>query len=223
MSSSGYAYLPPRYPAPHRRYPVILVISGDGAGSAYAARQLASDSAAAIKAGKLSPMILIILPPPRYDQGCLNVPGRQQADTFFTQDVPDAVNSAYRTSPGPSGWALLGDQAGGYCVLHLALTSSFTFSAAALPPGGYQAPPGGYPLGSLPPFRNSDNLYWVFRHYPMQPVWLLFTGAGSGPNLFRAHARPPTRTAAMPLGKGPAALTPVLEWLRSRLAAGTGA
>ena len=29
------------------------------------------------------------------DQGCLDVPGGPQADLFFTEDLPQAMNSAY--------------------------------------------------------------------------------------------------------------------------------
>lgn len=222
MSADGYAYLPPGYPQPHRQYPVILVISAGGTG-AYGASQLAEDAATAIRAGKLRPLILVMVQPPRYDQGCLNVPGLDQGATFFGQDIPDAVSASFRTAPSPLGWALLGDQSGGYCALQLTLTSAFTFSSAALPPASYQAPPGGYPIGTAAAFQSADNLAWVFRHYPMQPVSLLFTGGSAGPNLFRQAARPPTRTASMKLRSGPTAITPVIEWLRSRLSAGTGA
>lgn len=222
MAQNGFAYLPPGYPDKHRRYPVIVAISGSG-DRAYDPGQLAADAASAIRSGKLSPVILVMLRPPRYDAGCLNLPGRDQASTYFAQDVPDAVSMAFTTSQAPGGWALLGDSAGGYCALQLTLTSAFSYSAAALPPGDYTAPPDGNPIGSLTAFKNADNLNYVFEHYPMQPVSLLFTGASPGVNPFQRAARPPARTASMEPPAGASALTPVLEWLGSRLSAGTGA
>ncbi len=221
LSATGHVYLPPGYPAPHRLYPVILVISGASAGSGYSASQLAADAASAISSGKLPPVILITLPVPAADPGCLDLPGGDQAGLFFAQDVPAALASAFHTAANPGGWALLGDQAGGYCALQLSLTNAASFAAAALPPGGYESPPGGFPPGTIATFRAAGNLLWLLQHYPMQPVSLLFTG--SGPNPYRTLARPPLRAATMPLSTGPAALTPVLKWLRARLAAGTGA
>jgi enterochelin esterase-like enzyme len=221
MTATGNVYLPPGYPAPHRSYPVVLVLARATAGSPYAARQLATDAATAIVAGKMLPTILVSLAIPAADPGCLNVPGGDQAALFFAQDVPAAIGAQFRVASTPAGWAILGDQAGGYCALQLALTSASSFTAAALPPGTYEVPPGGFPANTVASFRLADNLLWLFRHYPMQPVSVLFTGTGSTP--FRSQARLPMRASAIRPYRGAAALTPVLEWLRARLAAATAA
>lgn len=221
LSTAGQVYLPPGYPVPHRAYPVILVLSKSGANPAYGAGQLAADAAQAIVEGKLPPVILVTLPVPAADPGCLNLPGGDQQTLFLTQDVPSALASSYQVAASRNGWGLLSDQADGYCVLQLSLTSAASFSVAALPPGRYQAPQGGYPPQAVAAMRTEEDLFWWFQHYPMQPVSILFTGAGPEP--YRRLARTPTVVTQEPLPSGASALTPVLIWLRTHLTAGPAA
>src|SRR6266568_3726536 len=144
------------------------------------ARRLSATAAVQMAAGRLGPMIVVMLPSRSgQDQGCLNVPGGAQAATFFAQDLPHAIGSVYRAaSPFTRRWALLGDSSGGYCALQLALTSSGTFAAAALPPGTYTAPPGSGEFGGNPQLRSQDNLAWLLRHRPMQPISVLLYARG---------------------------------------------
>jgi hypothetical protein len=232
---SGEVYLPPGYapsanqrrgtgagatgdPA-RRRYPVVVVIAGapSSSSSPYSAPRLAAAIAAEITAGRLQPLIAVMLAVgPGSDRGCLNLPGGQQAALFFSQDLPAAIGSAYRVQAQPGGWALLGDQAGGYCALQLALTSAGGFAAAAVPPGSYQSPPtagGPPPWGTSLPLREQDDLTWLLRHQPMQPVTVLFDGPG-GPGqagLLIRLARPPMRASFIRVGGGPSPLALVLD------------
>src|SRR5579875_1011309 len=93
--------------------------------------------------------------------------GRPQQATFFSQDLPAAIEAAYPASTSPARWALAGDAAGGYCALQLAMTSSQAFAAAAVPPANYTTPPGGVPGGG-PSFAAQDSMLWQLRHQPMQ-------------------------------------------------------
>jgi hypothetical protein len=240
LSAPGYVYLPPRRPAARggtvpdqgRRLPVIVVISDQLASkdAVYGAQRLAATAAAQIAAGRLTPVLLVMLPARiggpggAADQGCLDLPGGVQAGTFFSQDLPEAVQSAYHAvrTPGsaaggaarvvPGGWALLGDAAGGYCSLQLAMSSSQVFSAVAVPPADYALPPGQAESGGSAQIRTQDDLLWRLGHQPMQPISVLFTGLGQGQQ-FLSLVRPPMRAESIsrPAGKWP--LAPVLDWI----------
>jgi Putative esterase len=221
-------------------YPVIIAFTGQPAsgGSPYAAQNLAAAAAAQIAAGRLPPVILLILPAgparaaparagpgpgnggrPGSEQagpGCLDVPGGVQGQTFLTQDIPRILQGRYRAA-APGTWALLGDRAGGYCSLELALSDSATFAVAAVPRGRYDSPPATQAGGS-PQIRDQENLLWQLRNQPAQPVSVLFAGPGASAGLgrdarFAALARPPMRVTSTGLARGRFPLAPVLDWL----------
>jgi len=197
ISTAGYVYLPPGYGTRgETALPVTVVISGDlgSPSNSYGAGALAGAAASQIAAHRLTPMVIVMLPAEvgQHDQGCLNVPGSTQAALFFTQDLPQVIGSAYRaTPPATRRWSVVGDSSGGYCALQLAMTSSQTFAVAAVPPGGYTAPPGPAESGGSPQIRAQDDLSWLVKHQPMQPISVLFTGGGTG-QPFVSAARPPT-------------------------------
>jgi enterochelin esterase-like enzyme len=226
----GYVYLPARSlrggPSGRARLAVIVVISNQlGSPGPFAAEQLAATAERQIAAGRLRPALLVMLPATfgAADLGCLNLPGGVQAATFFGQDLPQAIQSKYRTSASRR-WGLLGDASGGYCALQLAMTSSQTYAAAALPPGGYTAPPGASPLvyGGSPQIAQQDNLAWLLQHQPMQPISVLFVGPGKAqPYLSLASA--PMQATAVGQPTGQWQLAPVLDWLGHALAAASAA
>jgi hypothetical protein len=234
-------YLPPgQLTSGPRRYPVIIAFTRQPAsgGSPYAAQNLAAAAAAQIAAGRLPPVILLVLSagparamrPPgdagpgrggRLEQeqsgpGCLDVPGGVQGQTFLTQDIPRLLQGRYRVT-APGTWGLLGDRAGGYCSLELALSDSATFAVAAVPRGRYDSPPAAQAGGS-PQIRDQENLLWQLGHQPAQPVSVLFAGPGTAAGLgrdarFAAMARPPMRVTSIGLAGGQFPLAPVLDWL----------
>jgi enterochelin esterase-like enzyme len=231
ITVGGHVYLPPGYPrdaGAGRRYPVIVAISGPpgsttSSRSPYGAERLAAATATQILAGRLPPLILVILPAGlRTDPGCLNVPGGPQAALFFAQDLPAAIGSQFLARSQRGSWGLLGDAGGGYCALQLALTNASAFAAVAVPVGGYQVPPGPHASaawGRSRQLKTEDNLTWLLRHQPMQPISLLMFGPGS-PGVFRAQAREPMRVASASLATGPWPLVPVIDWLGRELSAG---
>jgi len=218
LTIGGHIYLPPGFPGPARRpsqYPVILTIAASQlkAASPYSAGRLATSTAMRIVAGRLQPVIVVMLPPGfRSDPGCLNVPGGPQAALFFTQDLRTAIDSSYRGSTQGTRWALLGDKSGGYCALQLALTNAPMFAAAVVPPGSYQAPPGPPAWGGSAQLRLQDDLLWLVRHQPGQPISVLFAGSRSD-SQFSSLARAPMRVASAPSGTGLWPLAPALDWL----------
>jgi enterochelin esterase-like enzyme len=216
LTAPAYIYLPAGYSTASGRLPVVVVLS-DQVGSRtgpYSANRLSAAAAVQIAAGRLRPLILVMLPPRigQQDQGCLNVPGGAQAGLFFSQDLPQALGSTYRIGARPGQWGLLGDSSGGYCALQLAMTSSVTYSAAVVPAASYQGPPGtGYFIGS-PELRAQDNLSWLLQHQPMQPVSVLFAGPGPA-QPFMSLARSPMHVASASLATGQWPLAPLLDWV----------
>jgi len=220
LTAPGFVYLPPRYqraPATAAPLPVVVVIS-DHLGSkdsAFSAGRLAATAAGQIAAGRLKPLIMVMLPArvgsQAADQGCLDVPAGPQAGTFFSQDLPQAVESAYRAVRGPAGWALLADSSGGYCAMQLAMTDSQVYSVAVAPPADYTVPPGSGEFGGSPQIAAQDDLLWRLQHQPMQPISVLFAGPGQA-RAFLSLVRPPMRANSIPLAAGNWPLAPVLAW-----------
>jgi hypothetical protein len=242
ISVAGSVYLPETYFArgSRRDYAVLTVISDATAGgnSPYSARRLAQSAATEIAAGRMGPLVIVMLPATvgRVDQACLNLPPTFlrraqvrpaiQGETFFAQDLPDAIESAFRVSAEPANWALLGDQTGGYCALQLAMDNSYVFSVAVAPRGADTRPPR-RAAQLAGPFRQQDNLVWQLSHLPVPPVTVLFAGPGSatGPGLaqsFMALAGPPMRVSAIELDAGNWPLAHVLTWVAAAAGAPAG-
>lgn len=224
LTLPGYVYLPsgyPHVPLAGQRYPVVVALSGvDGSlasgSSPYEAERLAAAAAAQIAAGRVPPLILVMLPAGLWsDPGCLNVPGGPQAALFFAQDLPAAIGAQYLASTQHGDWALLGDVRGGYCALQLALTNAATFASVAVPSGAYRAPPGPRApaaWGGSRQLRTQDNLAWLLRHQPMQPISVLLFGPGS-PGAFGAQAQAPMHVTSASPASGPWPLAQVIDWL----------
>jgi hypothetical protein len=165
------------------------------------------------------------------DQACLNVPGPPsegskpgggsvQGETFFAQDVPDAVQAAYRVSSQPGHWALLGDDSGGYCALQLAIDNASVFSAAVAPGDSYLIPRATAQALGTPAIRLQDNLVWQLSHQPMQPVSVLFTEPGPAfaqrqAQPFFSLAQPPMQVSLTQPATGNWPLGRVLDWISS--------
>ena len=253
MRVSAYVYLPPQYfmSAPARRgFPVIVVISDHvtTAGDPYGAVSLAATAAEEIDAGRARPAIYVMIVASvagDRDRGCLDVPGGPRAATFFSQDLPAAIESSYPASRVAAGWAVLGDASGGYCALSLAMAHSDRFSLAAAPSAGYGPPPGsagtrpgtaGWWLsGGSQLLSDESDLGWRLRNLPPPPISLLFfLPAGSGERqgsggqagtseraaaaarAFLSLVRLPTNVTQITLA-GPRPLGPVLDRITAAL------
>jgi hypothetical protein len=219
FTASGYLYVPVAALPPvarHPSLPVIVVISDrlNASAATFSARRIASTAALEIASGRLRPTLIVMLPAsiaPGAGRSCLDVPGGPQAATFFTQDLPPLIRSGFPASKSSAQWAVAGDGTGGYCALQLALTNSATYSVAAAPPGYYtpEAAPGD--VGPTLPLRQQENLIYLLRHQPMQPVSVLLIGESTASRVILALARAPMRVAVAPLGAGRWPLAPVLD------------
>lgn len=235
LTVPGHVYLPVGYQRHSgRQYPVLMEISSavaSDSNSPYAPYRLAQSAALEIAARRMPPMIVVMLPVAlaTNDQACLNVPpvfgkgGKIAsrpvlAETFFAQDVPGVLEADYPASSKPGDWALLGDQAGGYCALQLALDNSYVFSAAVAPRENYSQPPAMDSALTSPEFRQQDDLVWLLGHTPMQPVSVLLAGPGqlSGPGMAQpllSLAQRPMHVSMTQLGTGSWPLANVLDWI----------
>jgi len=237
LSVAGHIYEPAAYQAsaPAQRFSVLVVISNVAAtsNSPYAADRLAESAAIEMAAGRMPPLIIVMIPATvaRGDSACINVPpgnsggSSVQGETFFAQDVPSAVEGGFRVSSQAADWALLGDVSGGYCALQLAMDNSFVFSAAVVPRGSYVSPPG-VRLGTTLLQQQAD-LSWQLTHLPMQPISVLFAGPGdvAGPGAAQpiiSLARSPMRVATTQLATGSWPLAHVLDWIGAAVGGGAG-
>jgi len=242
ISVGGEVFLPAGYRPgrPVRHYPVLVEISNNltNPSSPYGGLRLAESAAQQIATGQLEPVIIVMVPASvsRADQGCLDVAPQAatgsapaapaiMAATFFTQDLPAIVESQYGASSNSANWGLLGDSSGGYCALQLALTNSWVYSAAVAPDGAYTHPPGPGVNAGSPELKLQDNLQWLLRNQPMQPVSVLFTSSGSSSlssagsaQPFMAMATRPMRVSTLVVGGGGWPLAPVVNWIGAAIA-----
>lgn len=218
ITARGYIYVPEAAPPAAQRpnLPVIVVISDHIGPSAatFSARRIASTVAFEIASGSLRPALVVMLPAsiaPGAGRSCLDVPGGPQAATFFAQDLPQLVRSGFPAGRSSALWAVAGDSTGAYCALQLALTNSATYSVAAAPPGYYTPESAPADVGPTRPLRQQENVLYLLRHQPMQPVSVLFTSGSAAARPILALARAPMRVAIVPLGVGRWPLAPVLD------------
>jgi len=219
LHARAYIYLPPQYFQPgggRRHFPVSVVFSGyPGAQrnlvSQVRVPQTARDEA---KTGRVQPMVYVMLRPSMVkgrDTECLDIPGGPQTATFFTQDMPEAVRSAYRVSGDRKGWGVFGLSTGGYCSLKLAMRHSDVFSKAASLSGYYGAIKDittGDLYGGSQAVRNENDLFWRLRHRPQPPISVLVTTSQVGEKnkdetqRFLSLVKPPMRASSLVLDSG---------------------
>lgn len=131
-------YLPPQYfSQPQRRFPVLYLLHGSPGVPLdwFRGGKAAVAGLAAARAG-----LPVILVAPKMssswlaDSECVDGP-KMRAETYLVDDVVPAVDRTLRTLPRAADRGLLGNSAGGYCSLSLALRHPELFSqAAALSP-----------------------------------------------------------------------------------------
>ncbi len=93
------------------------------------------------------------------------------------------------------------------------------------PDGAYTHPPGPVIDTGSPQLEQENNLQWLLKNQPMQPVSVLFTYSGSsagGAQLFAAAARHPMQVSTLTVGGGSWPLAPVLDWIGAAIAPRTG-
>ncbi|TDD82782.1 esterase [Actinomadura darangshiensis] len=242
LSSEAYVYLPPQYfqrAYAAKRLPVVLFLAGYPAADRLVwihQGHVPEDVARAQAAGRIQPMIYVMMRPTVVrgrDTECADVPDGPQVETFFAQDVPEAVAEAYRVPRDRAGWGLAGYSTGGYCAAKLAMLHSDRFSAAVSMAGHFHAlldTTTGDLYGGSETLRRSGNLIWRLRHLPAPPVSVLVASADVGEKTypsaraFMRAARPPLVVDEILLPSGGhnfktfrKYIPPSIRWLSARL------
>jgi enterochelin esterase-like enzyme len=242
LSAHAMIYLPPQYFQPkyaHTDFPAVLVSSGypGSVSKLVTLLRYPARLADGIAAGQDRPMVLIMMSPmilPGRDTECTDVPGGGPlAETFWAQDVTDAVKRDFRVAADARGWGLAGDSTGGYCALKLAMMNSDTFSAAASMSGylgALEDATTGDLYGGSQAFRNLNDLTWRIGHLPSPPIAALVTTSRSGEDnyaptmAFAAAAKAPMRVSTLIRAQGGhnfdtwnAEVPAALRWLSTQL------
>ncbi|MFI5984381.1 alpha/beta hydrolase [Streptomyces sp. NPDC051555] len=148
ITSPGYVWLPPEYFQPQHakaNFPAGIVLTGYPGTAENLIKGLNYPMTAykQAKAGKMKPMILVMLRPtvaPPRDTECVDVPGGPQTETFFAQDLPQAIQSTFRVGKKAENMAFIGNSTGGYCALKIAAHHPKTFGTAVGLSAYYEAP-----------------------------------------------------------------------------------
>jgi hypothetical protein len=137
LTAPAYVYLPPQYFAvgrAARRLPIVEVIGNAGHNPLNLVYQTPYPGYLlnGIVQGRASPLVLVLPGGIAATGDCVDTaggPGGPDTYTFVARDVPDAV--AARLHLRPTGYAAIGEGAGGACAVRLAVTNPARFSAAA--------------------------------------------------------------------------------------------
>jgi enterochelin esterase-like enzyme len=239
--SGDYVYLPPQYFQPayaHTKFPAVLALTGyPGSSWSIVKRLKVPATAASLLAGKkIRPAVYVMMNAsvamPR-DTECTNVPAGPQVETFFAQDVPMAIEHAFRVESGPGSWAAIGYSTGGFCAVKIAMMNPTQFSLVVSLAGYYQALEDhttGNLYGASAGYRNLNSPNWRLAHLPAPPISVLVTSSLVGEKTYPGTLtflhliRPPMRGYSLFLPQGGhnfiswgRELPQALEWLSLRL------
>ncbi|MHC3472933.1 alpha/beta hydrolase [Streptomyces sp. 7R007] len=243
IATSAYVYLPPEYFQPRyrtRTFPAAVVLTGyPGTARALVDKLHYPRTAQSLaKDGRMQPMILVMLRPtvaPPRDTECVDVPGGPHTETFFAEDLPDAVLAHYRVGRKPGSWGIIGDSTGGYCALKLALHHPGTYAAGAGLSPYYEAPVDpttGDLFHGDRKLRERADLWWCLKHLPAPDTSLLVTSSRIGESNYRdtlrfierVQAKKPTRISSIILESGGhnfntwrREIPATLQWISGRL------
>jgi S-formylglutathione hydrolase FrmB len=240
-SGPGFVYLPPQYfqPAYQRmRFPVVVALTGypGRAGGLVHRLELPMVAARLLAARQIKPSVFVMLgvsPLMPLDTECTDIPAGPQVESFLAQDVPHAIQQAFRVTTSPAGWGVIGYSTGGYCATKLAMMYPDRYSAAVSMAGYYRALRGQFVPnlwgGSLA-YRLENSPDWRLRHLPAPPVSILATSSKVGERslpgtlTFLREIHPPMRGYSLIIPQGGhnfltwnRELVPSLEWLSRRL------
>jgi enterochelin esterase-like enzyme len=245
LATPAFVYLPPEYFQPTnsaRKFPVSVVLTGyPGTAQALVDKlHYPSTALQLAKAGKMQPMILVMLRPtvaPPRDTECVDVPGGPQTERFFAKDLRDAVMARYRVDKTPASWGIVGDSTGGYCALKIAMHHPGSYAAAVGLSPYYKAPidpTTGDLFHGDKNLQNRSDLFWTLKHLAAPETSLLVTSSRVGEHNYKdtlkfiklVQATNVTRISSIILPSGGhnfntwrREIPPMLQWLSQRLVA----
>jgi S-formylglutathione hydrolase FrmB len=196
IATQAYVYLPPEYFQPRyrtRTFPAVTVLTGyPGTAEALVkALHFPQTANRLAKDGRAQPMILVMLRPtvaPPRDTECVDVPGGPQTESFFAEDLPDAVSAHYRVGRKPGSWGVVGDSTGGYCALKLAVHHPEAYAAGAGLSPYYKAPidrTTGDLFHGDKALRDNADLRWYLRNKPAPDTSLLVSSSRAGESNYK--------------------------------------
>jgi hypothetical protein len=209
VATRAYVYLPPRY-THDQRLPVALFLAPPR--DAIVRQRLPELAAREIAAGRLLPTLIVIAPT---GPGCVDAPGGEQGETFLSEDLPAAIDAAYRVGTAPGSWSVAGPGTrgpAGYCAALLAMRHSDRFGSAVFAAPALIPPPGDLYGGSRS-IRDEYDPRWRLGHLPPPPISVGVIGDDG----FAARARPPMH--AQPLAAQD--IPTILRWLGAHLTPGS--
>ncbi|MDH6114537.1 enterochelin esterase-like enzyme/preprotein translocase subunit SecG [Kitasatospora sp. MAP12-15] len=191
-------WTPPQYDDPaykDKTFPVVELLAGfPGSSSAwFGSMDVSKQLAPLMTSGQVTPFILIS---PRVNligsneySGCADVPGRVNAETWFTRDVPQMILDNFRVDPSADRWALGGYSAGAFCATKLALSHPDRFRAA-IAMSGYNDPSGESSAITAkdPHLKEIGNTLYILTHAPTPPNVALWETGKKGDGLEDAIA-----------------------------------
>ncbi|MFD5847019.1 alpha/beta hydrolase [Streptomyces chartreusis] len=176
-------WLPPQYHEPayrNHRFPVVEVLPGyPGSSKAwYGTMDAPQQLAPLMRSGQIEPFIIVsprttLLP--GKDTGCANIPGKVNADSWLSVDVPKMVQDNFRAQAAPDGWAVAGYSAGAHCAAKLAVAHPDRYRAA-VSMSGYNDP-AAVPqslAGTSPALRAANNPYELLKDSRVPPRVALY-------------------------------------------------
>ncbi|MDH6116299.1 esterase family protein [Kitasatospora sp. GAS204B] len=226
-------WTPPQYDDPayqNKTFPVVELLAGyPGSSSTWFGDMAVTNQLSALmKSGQVTPFILVS---PRVqllnnaDTGCADVPGKVNADTWLSRDVPQMVIDNFRADDTAAGWALAGFSAGAHCANRLAIGHPDRYRAA-IAMSGYNDPIG--EKASLtyqdPKLRVIDNPLYMLTHAQTPPNIGLWETGKKGDGLedavaLQQAAKSPTAvttfetTGAHLISTWKPLVAPSFEWL----------
>ncbi|MEV8530638.1 alpha/beta hydrolase-fold protein [Streptomyces sp. NPDC051211] len=243
IDSPGYVYLPPEYFQPQyekQNFPASIVLTGYPGTAENLIKGLNYPMTAfkQAKAGKMKPMILVMLRPTvagNRDTECVDIPGGPQTETFFGQDLPQAVKDTFRVGDKPQNMGFIGNSTGGYCALKLAVHYPQTFGAGAGLSAYYRAAhdatTGDLFHGDDKLKKRADILHSLKNRQPSGTSFLVTSSQEGEGNLgdtkkFIKQVKGPDRVSSIILDSGGhnfntwrREIPPMLEWMSDRIQA----
>ncbi|GAA1275940.1 hypothetical protein GCM10009665_73620 [Kitasatospora nipponensis] len=183
-------WLPPQYNDPaykDKKFPVVELFPGFPGSSKtwFGTLKVSEQLKPLMESGQVAPFILVS---PRtqllgttVDTGCADVPGKVNADTWLSRDVPQMVLDNFRADPSPDRWAVAGYSAGAHCADRMALLHPNRYRAA-VSLSGYSDPAGeDLSLTAKDPhLREVSNPLYILQHATTPPKVALYQTGDKG-------------------------------------------
>ncbi|MEV7116915.1 alpha/beta hydrolase [Kitasatospora griseola] len=200
-------WLPPQYNDPaykDKTFPVVELLPGWPGSSKtwYGTLRVSEQLKPMMQSGQVAPFILVS---PRTnllgdstDTGCADVPGKVNADTWLSRDVPQMVLDNFRVDTSAERWAVAGYSAGGHCAAKLALEHPDRYRAG-ISLSGYNDPGAeGQSLTAKDPhLKEISNPLYILKNAKTPPKVALYVTGNKGDGLeggeaLKAAAKAPT-------------------------------